>query len=101
MAPSERDTSAHDVRIGVERTLPEPVAENGDGRLAGLVLFGKQQASQQRLGAEQVKQSGGGAHSVDPLWLLEARQREAGRLRDGHLFESLVFVLALHLLPER
>ena len=99
--PVERDRPADDVRVRVEQPLPQAVAQNRDGRLAGLVLIRRQQAAQQRPGPEHPQQARLRAHSVDQFRLLPPGQREAPGLRQRHLFERVVLVLYVDVLARR
>jgi hypothetical protein len=63
----EHDRLADDVRICVERDLPEPVAEDDDGCLSRRVLVRQEQSAAGGLRAEHVKQVRRRLEHLNPL----------------------------------
>ena len=81
---------ADDVGIGIEKPLPDRVAQNRDRRFAGRVFIRCRQPAQVRPRAEHPQQAGLCAHGVHPHRLIAAGEREVAALREGHLLEGMV-----------
>jgi hypothetical protein len=94
--------SGHDQRVAVQcdgladdrgvaaiEAGPEPVAEDGDWRFAGLVVLGLQHTAELRPCAQHLEQVGGRSQNVDAVRLVEAGEVHGGALRDGDIIERL------------
>src|SRR6185369_3850198 len=67
------DGPADRARVAAEVALPEPVADDGDGRVAGELLVGPEAATDDRAHAERVEEVGRGHGHVNAPRLARAR----------------------------
>src|SRR5262245_28692958 len=86
----ERQRSAHDVRIGVESSLPQTVFEN-DHLIAPRLVFARQKcATDRRLDAERVEEACGDAVAAELLRLMRPRQIEGALINCDKPLEALI-----------
>ena len=94
--------AADDVRVGIEGPLPEAVTENDDGRLTRARLrpaaAAGRRAASRRAGGTGWKRSAAPSTRCASV----ARQQRTGApLRNRHLFERLILVPDVDVLPRR